>query len=259
MSYSEENTFMDDEGAGYLISVSDMMSGLLFVFIITLFAFVINFQDAILRLEITNTALEGNKVMRKDLLKDIQNQLVNEHILVEVDNENGVMRLSENEIQFQQGEDILDEQYLHNLELISAKLASILPCYSANPPQEMIAQGICLDRMVGKIDSIFIEGHTDDKPVNRWTVKRFKNNLELSAFRAIYTYQKMIAFQPVLNELLNSNGQRIFSFSGYGKERPLPGVDPANGRNRRIDIRFIMTPPSKTRPQQVLESGSTGE
>jgi len=35
-----------DEDSGYLVSVSDLMSGLVFIFIITLVAFIINFQEA---------------------------------------------------------------------------------------------------------------------------------------------------------------------------------------------------------------------
>lgn len=42
----DDNSILEDEGAGYLVSVSDIMAGLLFVFIITLVAFVIQFQDA---------------------------------------------------------------------------------------------------------------------------------------------------------------------------------------------------------------------
>ncbi|MBE3884937.1 hypothetical protein HJ157_00475 [Vibrio parahaemolyticus] len=54
---SEHHELLEDEGAGYLISVSDMMSGLLLIFIITLVAFIINFQDAIQKQETTREQL----------------------------------------------------------------------------------------------------------------------------------------------------------------------------------------------------------
>ncbi|WP_337241531.1 hypothetical protein, partial [Proteus faecis] len=43
---NSDNDYDIDEGSGYLVSVSDLMSGLVFIFIITLVAFILNFQDA---------------------------------------------------------------------------------------------------------------------------------------------------------------------------------------------------------------------
>ena len=42
-----QHDLLEDEGAGYLISISDMMAGLLFIFIITLVAFIINLMGGI--------------------------------------------------------------------------------------------------------------------------------------------------------------------------------------------------------------------
>ena len=41
---SIDNELELDEGSGYLVSVSDLMSGLVFIFIITLVAFILNFH-----------------------------------------------------------------------------------------------------------------------------------------------------------------------------------------------------------------------
>jgi chemotaxis protein MotB len=46
MAHPDDQSLIEDEGAGYLVSVSDIMAGLLFIFIITLVAFVIQFQYA---------------------------------------------------------------------------------------------------------------------------------------------------------------------------------------------------------------------
>jgi len=59
----------------------------------------------------------------------------------------------------------------------------------------------------------------------------------------------------------NTSGQPIFSVSGYGEGRPVVGhahAEPTNDPvNRRIDIRFIMSPPSLTEAQRsIVEAGA---
>jgi flagellar motor protein MotB len=58
----------------------------------------------------------------------------------------------------------------------------------------------------------------------------------------------------------NKSEQPIFSVSGYGEGRPVDGhqyeVPTSDPVNRRIDIRFIMTPPTLTDIQkQIIETG----
>ena len=62
----DDNLVLEDEGAGYLVSVSDIMTGLLFVFIITLVAFVIQFQDASEKKDIVTKILEEKAVQYED-------------------------------------------------------------------------------------------------------------------------------------------------------------------------------------------------
>jgi flagellar motor protein MotB len=113
--------------------------------------------------------------------------------------------------------------------------------------------------LADQLDSVFIEGHTDNQPVTSYGVSgfRFKDNWELSALRAVYTYYKLIPERPLLFEMRNSNEQPIFNVSGYGEGRPLPGhhyEEPtSDADNRRIDIRFIMTPPSETMAEKALK------
>jgi flagellar motor protein MotB len=291
MLQETENTIFEYDDSGYIISISDMMSGLLFIFIITLVAFIINFQDAIQRQEkireeneITSLNLKrkvkeleqeiiiqkktrrayantvqkivATETIRKNLLVRLKKELKEQGIKVEIDEKHGVLRLSEKAIRFRTGQAELAEDQLLKLEIIGDTLASILPCYAANPPEHWIKNNLCDPMVEGKLNSVFIEGHTDNVPVDMRTWGRYQNNWELSALRSIYTYQKLIPDRDLLANLINNNNQPIFSVSGYGEGRPIPGHKydnpTADVENRRIDLRFIMTPPSETEAEKAL-------
>lgn len=250
---------LEDEGAGYLISVSDMMSGLLFIFIITLVAFIINFQDAIQRQkEATETQneivkqLTSTEQVRTELLQKLKDELSKLNILVEVDAKHGVLRLTENAVQFETASPELDEQNQMNLKVIGDVLNQIIPCYANNPPTLVDCEG--LESYRGKVDSIFIEGHTDNVPMRSY---KYKDNRELSAARAINAFRILVP-NTFLDKIVNTNMQPIFSVSGYGEERPVEGhsysFPKSDATNRRIDLRFIMTPPSLTEAQKSIQS-----
>lgn len=254
-----QHDLLEDEGAGYLISVSDMMSGLLFIFIITLVAFIINFQDAIQKQkEVTRTQTEIVKRFtnldetRSELLLLLKQKLEAENIIVEVDAEHGVLRLTENAVQFETASASLDEQNELNLKIIGKVLDAVIPCYAANPPTHHDCEGF--DEFQGKIDSIFVEGHTDNVPMKSY---KYKDNWDLSASRAITAYRVLIP-NTVLNQIVNVNMQPIFSVSGYGEGRPVAGhsysYPKSDPTNRRIDLRFIMTPPSLTDVQKNINA-----
>ncbi|MCG9714952.1 OmpA family protein [Shewanella insulae] len=254
---SDNHDLIEDEGAGYLISVSDMMSGLLFIFIITLVAFILNFQDAIQKQkEVTETQktivrkLTNTEQVRSELLLNLKEELAKHDIIVEVDTEHGVLRLTEQAVLFETAKDTLDEISTRNLNIIGQVMSSILPCYASLPPED----GFCSDttQYRGVLDSVFVEGHTDNVPIKSW---KYADNWVLSAQRAISAYRQLVPGTQ-LELLENSSAQPIFSVSGYGEGRPVEGhrydIPTADPVNRRIDIRFIMTPPSLTAAQQAL-------
>jgi flagellar motor protein MotB len=273
---------VEDDGAGYLISVSDMMAGLLFVFLITLVAFVINFriateeqlaaeEDALEqkeqalaekeraeterdaartekeRLETVRDDLTNARRLREQMLEDIRERLEARGIRVEIDHDHGVLRLSENAISFESSRAELRAEEQRKLNQIGAVLAEVLPCYATNGGAQ------CDDRTRGKLEAVFVEGHTDNVPLQGG---RFDDNWELSAQRAMYTYRLLAEREPELPELRNRLGQPLFSVSGYGEGRPVieherPTPEP---RNRRIDLRFIMAPPPATRDPEPIRA-----
>ncbi|MDF1553871.1 MAG: OmpA family protein [Deferrisomatales bacterium] len=126
------------------------------------------------------------------------------------------------------------------LKLIGEVLMQVLPCYTAEPPEELA----CSDDTIGKLEAVFIEGHTDNVPMSIRN-KNFNDNWELSAMRAVQTYKYLLDGHSGLGELMSGTDERLFSMSGYGEGRPIRVYeDPtADEENRRIDLRFIMTPP----------------
>jgi chemotaxis protein MotB len=253
MAHTEEQTLLEDEGAGYLVSVSDIMAGLLFVFIITLVAFVMQFQYASDKTELEQQALQivqqnlqvkiddmtNARELRKSLLSQIQGELEEQGVKVQIDLEQGILRLTEETIRFRTAKSSLDEQPKQNIKIISEVLAGLLPCYTGTPRPELK----CRKVTQGKLEAVFIEGHTDNVPIKGSAY----SNWELSAQRAINTYKYMRQVQPGLAELENSRDEPLFSVAGYADSRPQYSHDQPtdDARNRRIDMRFIMTPPDK--------------
>jgi flagellar motor protein MotB len=255
---------IDEDASGYLISVSDIMAGLLFVFLITLASFVINFliateqqemarDEAIqkqaaaederdkarreaARLSTVRDDLTNARRLRDRMLEDIRRRLQAAGIRVQVDQDYGVLRLTEDAISFESARAELRAPEQRKLERIGQVLIEVLPCYAA-------AGGTgCDSATQGKLEAVFIEGHTDNVPLHGQL-----DNWDLSAQRAINTFRFLADSTPGLGELRNALGQPLFSVSGYGAGRPVvPHTAPTpEPRNRRIDLRFIMAPPKE--------------
>ncbi len=204
----------------FTISISDLMSGLLAIFILVLSYFILNFSQA-------TAQLTQNDISRAELLRLIQHELTVEGIKVTVDEQHGILRISEG-VLFDVGRaDVKPEG-----QLVIQKLGNIL------------AGTLESERFKGRVETIFIEGHTDNVPIEN---EMFPSNWELSVKRAINTWQTMNSTNPQLSALLNNKSELIFSVSGYAETRPVRPNDTLEGRqeNRRIDIRFSMSPPSE--------------
>ncbi|MES1928845.1 flagellar motor protein [Salinisphaera dokdonensis CL-ES53] len=253
MRYLEED-MLEDEGAGYLVSVSDIMAGLLFVFIITLMAFVIQFNEAKQEQQQQVDQLTNNDEIRADLLQLIQSELDKSGITVTINADSGVLLLGEDTVPFETGQQTPEIAGIENLKLISEKLATIIPCYAQAQPAKLE----CAPEKRGKLESIFIEGHTDDNPI---IGRPHYSNWNLSSDRAITSFQVIRDEEPDLVTLENTRSQPLFSVSGYAAQRPRidrPDLSPSDGKQRRIEMRFIMTPPDgavEVEPKRDLQDG----
>jgi flagellar motor protein MotB len=222
-------------GDAFTTSVSDLMAGLLSIFILALCYFMLNFQT------LTNK-YTGNTELRNQLLKDVGKDLQAQGLQVRIDTKQGVLRIPES-VLFESGEASIKEQGQAAVSKLSQSLLKTM-----TRPEYREA-----------LETVFIEGHTDNVPIHN---EFFQSNWELSTQRAINTWNLMRNDVPEFNWLVNPRGEPIFSCSGYAETRPVRenGLDPNSeaGRaaNRRIDIRFVMMPPQD--PGEKPSGGSHG-
>lgn len=249
-----------EEDENYFISMTDMMVGVLFIFIILLMAFALNFRQqteltedqikelrqaaemarqftddvAQLRERVSaeiRVVSEADEV-RTRLLQEIRDELRNKGLNVTIDPASGVVRLGENAINFEFGRDELTPEAARNVDILAAVLGSILPRYSAGAGGGR-----------ARLETAFIEGHTDPVGVD-------DNNWRLSTARAVNTFRRLTLTEPDLRLLRNENGTEVISVAGYSSTRQIPGFD--NDSQRRIDLRFVMSTNSLDRLKEVI-------
>ena len=240
-----------DSGSSWgkqLISVSDLMAGLLFVFILLVVAFAFELNRA--TEELTN-ATEN----REQILDRIEQSMRERGVPVRVDKEHGVLRLPE-EILFPSGSATITDSGSVALMQLADVLCDVLPEYtlahetSLGKPNAVPRQDLEVE---AKLEAILIEGHTDSVRVGPSCP--FASNWELSTGRALSAYVELMRWRPELDSLANRRMEPIFSVSGYADRRPIGGDRRTNltpeGRaaNRRIDLRFLMGNPR--RPSEV--------
>ena len=208
----------------FVVCISDLMAGLLSIFILTLIYYIISFSQA------TDQLTENDK-QREIILVQMQNELKNRGIEVNIDIDHGVLRLPEG-ILFDVGQAEIKEKGIQVLGIIGPVLLSVL------------------DNNKG-VETIFVEGHTDSSPIK---TSQFPSNWELSAQRAINTWNALVSSEAKLAKLQNAKKQPLFSCSGYAETRPVKVEDneKAKQENRRIDFRFSMTPPQKSKASSIL-------
>jgi chemotaxis protein MotB len=66
-------------------------------------------------------------------------------------------------------------------------------------------------------------------------------NWTLSTDRARAFLELMLGSTPVLNDLRNLDNQRLLGLAGYGESRPLRDIPGSDERNRRIETRFLLS------------------
>lgn len=208
----------------YLASAADLMIGLLFVFIIMV-AFLA------LQKKAEQEAREGDRDPRGTVTLAIGNEIKNTLNTVKIDPASGVITLPE-DLLFDRGSSILKDTAIQRLGETSNKLIDVLKCFVANKRNSTS----CNNNPLGhEIETIFIEGHTDSLPMNR-----DGGNTKLSLDRAISVNNAMVQGTP-LTDFKNQQGHPIFSYSAYAENRPLIQNDPTDGRNRRVDLRIVLT------------------
>ncbi|HWR41339.1 MAG TPA: OmpA family protein [Patescibacteria group bacterium] len=204
----------------FSVSITDLMCALLSVFILAFAYFLVTFNQAAAQ-------LNENTLKRADILKVIQQEMKDRNIDVAVDLELGVLRLPEG-VLFDLGEAELKPHGQEVVGILGPVINEVL-----NRP-----------RYQGSVNTVFVEGHTDNLPIQ---TDKFASNWELSTQRAINTFHAALAAAPGLAQLRNTGKEALVSCGGYADTRPIKANDTEAGRqeNRRIDFRFFMTPPTQ--------------
>ena len=211
-----------DSDGGYLASASDLMIGLLFIFIILVVVLALEQRAALIRAgdprgSVTSAIGEGIKAAMPG---------------VQVNPETGVISLPE-DVLFEVGKaEIRDPGKLKLAEAVT-HLVDLLPCYVANQRKQLN----CPNNPQGhEIETIFIEGHTDNRPM----LRPGYDNMSLSLDRARSVERALVQSTPLAG-YRNTADEPLFSFSAYADARPLKGLDPYEDRNRRVDLRIVLT------------------
>lgn len=280
-----------DDGEDYFASMTDMMVGLLFIFLIMVafFAYKLSRQAAVEeviplskheivlaeREELRTTVSEQDSEILelKSLLESLrQNSLANYN--QESDNSRRKILTSIRErvnrerpdldltIDFErgvlrlQGVDLFASSSTDLLNpatvsLLALALKEQLRCHIYSKHKT----DECSDA-VGFVETVYVEGHTDSLPMaGGYRRDGINNNLQLSTRRASNTYERLITTAPDLIRYLNPAGFSIMSVSGFGSQRPIAENETRSGRarNRRIDIRIEMYAPRDETEMQTLK------
>lgn len=261
---------VDSHDDSYFASFTDMLIGILFIFLILLVMVASNLQsqqqenqeaeeemtkvtesrniildEMRITLEAVTKVIESRDIVLDEMRKSLEKMGVK----VEIDLEQGILRLPES-VLFDTGSDHISHRGKDALGKLADVLAIYLPCLAANNIKE---NNIC-NRLELKstnvLEAVFIEGHTDIKGSDRGY-----DNWGLSVRRAISVFRNLIANKPILDKgIVNSQNVPILGVSGYEARRPISNADLR--QNRRIDLRFIMrspTPEDVTRIKHELE------
>jgi flagellar motor protein MotB len=246
---SLEDTYEPDvQRENYFVSMTDMMVGLVFIFIILLMYYALQFRDV-------TDQLTGADRTRTEILQQLQRSLKAKGVPVTIDIQNGVLRLPD-AILFDSAHADLKPEGEVAVQHLAEALSEVLPCYTDLPTGGAPRSPRCPET-VHRIESLYVEGHTDSDALSDTT--RFKDNWDLSVARATTTYREITKQKHQLAGFCARKGAKcepILSVSGYGPERPAVDGDSPDAKrsNRRIDLRIIMVTPDGGQTANAIAS-----
>jgi len=276
---------IDDEDESFFVSMTDIMVGLLFIFIILVAYFAIQVRveiDSRLRLQATIDQLNPGELQqrqqldtyrqlvdeqRENIVLGLEATLKNEGFDVVVDIEHGILRLPEG-VLFGSGDFSIEPNSESDraTKALAEGLVAVLPCSvleAGGRPYRTPAECGVDNPGFAYVEAIYIEGHTDNIPIQGGLLGdiNLNTNLKLSARRSTNTFETITGYAP---EILNFYGpnldsqatQPVLATSGYGETRPITTneTDEDRAQNRRIDIRILMyQPPDRAAFEQLMQ------
>lgn len=239
-----------EEEESYFISMTDLMVGLLFIFIIMIMFFALQYREAERQRRQATEQLVNAEQVRDEILEDLQQRLRNRGINVQIVKDQGILRLPE-EILFDKGKADINRRGEEAVTVLADAFAAVLPCYTTG---RLFKTDESCPPHRATIESIYIEGHTDIDRLNPRT--GMKDNLDLSAIRATNTFRLLNEKNPSLLLFENKSLFPVLSVSGYGQYRPVQEDQTTEAQksiNRRIDLRILMSAPRSEDAQRFEE------
>lgn len=240
----------EDAGESYFVSMSDLMAGVLFLFIIMLTNFALQIRNApppsakasaatqasraeSLKLEqakvdaakkATTIGVAPPPDARTAALLAVADYLKARRVEVTVDTANGALRFS-NDSLFGGGGTGLSPAGQNAIAALAGGLSQVLPCFTV---AEQARPATCA-RGTGRVGAVFLEGHSDTGAPSDWNT---------SVGQSAAAFQGLIQAQPGLQTIQSGSGQSLLSVGGYGPTRPLSPSD--RKANSRLEVRLVL-------------------
>ncbi len=209
------------EESGYMASASDLMIGLLFIFIVMVMVLLSRKPE---------TPPEPPADPLATVVHTIGTKLQKAGVPVTINQVSGVISLPADTL-FARGSADLESLGVRTLRQSTEQLQRVLPCYIYSQRRNLPSDCPPNPQQV-EIETILIEGHTDSVPLQRGDYNNW--HLGLDRARAVY---KVLGSEGMQN-YRNERDQPVFGISSYADERPSSKNNEA--QNRRVELRFVL-------------------
>ena len=236
---TKNDTARADEENPYWISFSDIMAGLLIIFILASLILIVELLETREQVDSNIASIIEAEEARGAILREIRDELERKNILIEISDNESVLRIPNDLLAFETDRYSIPQ---------SRKIRNIV--YEIG---RVIYERVTHEERWQYLDTIFVEGHTDSR-----RSYREMGNWGLSAYRAISIWNYWLDSLPDdmrLEDLVNHENEKLFSVSGYAETRPVVEKQLTEAdyvKNRRIDIRFTIRKPGKEDFRNVI-------
>lgn len=242
--YRKKNVRPAEEENPYWMSFSDMMAGILIIFILVCSALVFKLSQMDEQIKENIQQLVDDLKLRDTMLNEVRQQLARLELYVDVEDDSIIV--PEQTLDFDSGSFAIRGKNI----------------YAATALGKALRDTLMQDERWKRLETIFVEGHTDSVPaINRYRM----GNWELSTLRAIslwkfWTEECAELFGNDLKNMTTSITEEgrtrqaaLFSVSGYADTRRREmndNTEEERRKNRRINIRFVT---KQVKPEQLEE------
>lgn len=235
---------VDPNRAEIVQSSSDMFIGLLFIFLIMIVVLAIKQRD------ILGQPLPDQQIQKDPtalLIEDLGTLLNKSGIKVVADPKSGTLTLPSDAL-FEIGQSDLSPQGKEAISKLTGILSNEIVCFVSSEVEKSSKSQCPQRKRLFEIETVFVEGHTDDKPLMRGPYNNW--HLALDRARSVST----VMADGKMGKFKNAREQNVIAFSSYADQRPVDLARP--DLNRRVELRFVTS--LKTQ-ENILKAKTVGE